>query len=324
MTASHPLYKPSDEHRRCSIDSKSDLPPEPYRTNYRRDYARLTHTPAFRRLQGKTQLYPGMEGDFFRNRLTHSLEVAQIAKSIAIRLNETEEFLRDEKMKICTDIVEFAGLAHDLGHPPFGHTGEEVLDELMLECGGFEGKRDDDSLKPQFGYNDEQLRKIVGLLENFSQTVTPLSYKSALDIATNGYLRTELTSKWVDEFIRGVQIRPNERYPELTEVLLEDGVREKVEVLKHFVYEKMIHSSRLRIASWRGKEILREIFTALKQDEGYKLLPEDYRWLHQHFTDRCDRMRVICDFIAGMTDRYSIEFYGRLTSENPETIFKPL
>ncbi len=99
----------------------------------------LIHSAAFRRLQGKTQLFPGRDSDFFRNRLTHSIEVAQIAKSIAIRLNKTESFFAGRKPKIETDLVETAALAHDLGHPPFGHNGEEALDECMIEAGGFEG-----------------------------------------------------------------------------------------------------------------------------------------------------------------------------------------
>lgn len=112
---------------------------ESYRTEWRRDAARVIHSSAFRRLQGKTQLYPVKESDFFRNRLTHSLEVGQIAKSIAIRLNETEEFLRSPEMKIEPDICEIAGWVHDIGHPPYGHNGEEALDALMRDHGGFEG-----------------------------------------------------------------------------------------------------------------------------------------------------------------------------------------
>jgi dGTPase len=112
-------------------------PDEPYRTPWRRDYARLIHSAAFRRLQGKTQLFPGNESDFFRNRLTHSLEVAQIAKSIAIRINNTYDYFKSDNIN--TDLVETAALGHDLGHPPFGHNGEEALDRCMRRDGGFEG-----------------------------------------------------------------------------------------------------------------------------------------------------------------------------------------
>ena len=131
------LYGSQDHQRRSTIRQRRTTGLEPYRSPYRRDHARLIHSAAFRRLQGKTQVFPGEESDFFRNRLTHSLEVAQIAKSIAIRLNNTHQYFQDNPIDI--DLVELAGLAHDLGHPPFGHNGESALDECMRSAGGFEG-----------------------------------------------------------------------------------------------------------------------------------------------------------------------------------------
>lgn len=137
MAARTKLYTKGDWERETAIRPSPTLGTEKYRDQARRDYARLIHCPAFRRLQGKTQLFPSHESDFFRNRLTHSLEVAQIAKSIAIRVNSTDAFFK--KIPVNLDMVEFAGLAHDLGHPPFGHNGEATLDRLMLRYGGFEG-----------------------------------------------------------------------------------------------------------------------------------------------------------------------------------------
>ena len=132
-----PLYRPSDYQREHAGSGNGFDKLEPHRSDFRKDYARLIHCAAFRRLVGKTQLFPGWESDFFRNRLTHSLEVAQIAKSIAIRLNAKSDFFKGRQ--IDTDLVEIAGLAHDLGHPPFGHNGELALDFCMRRYGGFEG-----------------------------------------------------------------------------------------------------------------------------------------------------------------------------------------
>jgi dGTPase len=138
VTSRKPLYTPSDK-RRLTAENIKIAPPEPYRTPWRMDFARLVHCPAFRRLQGKTQLFPG-ESDFFRNRLTHSMEVAQVAKSIAVKLNyENFRDAVEDDFQINTDLVEFSALAHDLGHPPFGHNGEAALDDCMRGAGGFEG-----------------------------------------------------------------------------------------------------------------------------------------------------------------------------------------
>ena len=110
-------------------DSRGRKYPEPehqYRNPYQRDRDRIIHSSAFRRLEYKTQVFVNHEGDYYRTRLTHSLEVAQIARTIAraLKLNE--------------DLTEALALAHDLGHTPFGHAGEDILNELMKGHGGFE------------------------------------------------------------------------------------------------------------------------------------------------------------------------------------------
>jgi len=131
------LYSDEDEFRVIREDTGKAS--EPHRSPWRRDYARLIHSPCFRRLQGKTQVFPGHESDFYRNRLTHSLEVAQISKSIAVQLNATTPEFKKRNSRIEPDIAEIAGIAHDLGHPPFGHNGEKALDNCMKNHGGFEG-----------------------------------------------------------------------------------------------------------------------------------------------------------------------------------------
>ena len=478
------MYTGSDKKRQLET---SEADQENYRSAWRRDYARLIHCPSFRRLQGKTQLFPGVESDFFRNRLTHSLEVAQIAKSIAIRLNDAFN------VDIEPDITEFAGLAHDLGHPPFGHQGEEALDLCMMDFGGFEGNaqtlriltrlekkvfaddiqdplleqasesdhriglnlsfrslasilkydniipvfeeerekyriaKGQEKKKPVKGYYDcdkkivekiknnvvpnlppgaefktieckimdiaddiaystydledafkagfltpfdlifaeksvaekvrasvekiikkafteEDMRKVlVGIFQGIfdehpdlkpikinkknrqDYTVVAIenAYRASKNLASDGYIRNGFTSKLVSRFIKGITFKKNNKFPALSDAFLQENELIQVEVLKRFTYESQILSPKLKVAEYRGKEIVTRIFKTLSEDGGHELLPDDFKKLYHTAPSEPEQKRVICDYVAGMTDKYAIEYYGRITSENPETIFKP-
>ncbi|WP_241154422.1 anti-phage deoxyguanosine triphosphatase [Staphylospora marina] len=130
-----PMYSESDKERR-----KPGTAPDgtEARDAFEKDYGRIVHSAAFRRLQSKTQVIGTGVGDFYRTRLTHSMEVAQIARGIAIHLNHSHPLFADEN-RLDVSLLEAAALAHDLGHPPFGHRGEQALHECMAGYGGFEG-----------------------------------------------------------------------------------------------------------------------------------------------------------------------------------------
>jgi dGTPase len=117
---------PYAAHSKATRGRRFDEPAPPSRSQFQRDRDRIIHSTAFRRLEYKTQVFLNHEGDLFRTRLTHSIEVAQIGRTLArsLRLNE--------------DLVEATALAHDLGHTPFGHVGQDVLNECMRDYGGFE------------------------------------------------------------------------------------------------------------------------------------------------------------------------------------------
>lgn len=113
----------SPSGRRKARDASFPEPPHPYRTEYQRDRDRIIHSRAFRRLEDKTQVFAPRYSDHFRNRLTHTLEVTQISRTIA------------REMGLSEDLVEALALVHDIGHPPFGHSGEKILNQMMQAFG---------------------------------------------------------------------------------------------------------------------------------------------------------------------------------------------
>lgn len=148
------------------------------------------------------------------------------------------------------------------------------------------------------------------------------SYSYAEDVARDGYLRTKFTSNLIGYFVNGVSLKINENQPLLSEVCVDSEVQKTINILKHFVYIKLTSSSLLRVPENRGFEIIKKIFEKLTGAGGSQYLPEDYQELYNEAPQDLKR-RVVCDFVAGMTDKYATEFYGRLFSEAPQTIFKP-
>jgi dGTPase len=451
------------------------------------------------------------------------LEVAQIAKAIANRLNNTSRYFKGPEQTIDLDLVEFAALGHDLGHPPFGHIGEAALDELMQEAGGFEGNaqslriisklekkelstlgRSDisasggpiivdgidrrlglnvtfratasvlkyDSLIPesasfreapgvQKGYYsvDTELvseirRRVLGnaaetqkanfktiecsimdvaddiaystydledvlksglvdpmqilvrgedeslmgeiaervneglkkeyptkdlaelewsdcqfiLLEVFRSMFMSTSSEArairqerkelarqvkddpdswgdppeviieyweryrraaaigetAEELANNGYARCRFTSSLIEQAVKSIYVVPSEIHPALHQVRLDVEEFKRVEVLKRLNFRLVISSPYLRMIEYRGRQIIRRIFAALTSEEGSRLTPVDFQVAFDGVAKAADKKRVVCDFIAGMTDWYALEFYDRLRSSSAATIYKPI
>ncbi|MGB7965138.1 MAG: hypothetical protein WCF64_02680, partial [Methylocella sp.] len=189
--------------------------------------------------------------------------------------------------------------------------GERDVDGIFLTL--FSGLGDD-VIRPQGELN---AAIVLALASNVAS--------ASRQLASNGYLRTQFTADLVSEFISGVELQFDEKHPVLSSVKLKDTVARKVETLKHYTYETTIMASRLRVQEQRGFDIISKLFDKLDSPKGYMLLPEDYRNLYESLSNNdAAKKRVVCDFIAGMTDRYAVEFYSRIFSDSPQSIFKPL
>jgi dGTPase len=341
------------------------------RPAFERDRDRIIHCAAFRRLEYKTQVFVNHEGDYYRTRLTHSLEVAQIARGIARRLRLNE------------DLVETLALAHDLGHTPFGHTGEDVLNRLMEEFGGFEHNRQSlrivellEERYPGFsGLNltwetregiikhsseyDRPTPETMEFLPGRQPTLEAQIIDLADEIAYNnhdiddglkaGYIQLEELSRL--ELWRETFARVSEKYPGIDEerkvyqtishligILIDDVVhttdaelgekgivsldavrgngsrlvRFSVEMkskngeLKSFLYKRLYHHYKVERMRVKAERFLTLLFESYRKNPS--LLPLPYQKKFDFFGPE----RVICDYVAGMTDRYALDEYKRL------------
>lgn len=236
---------------------------------FQRDYARIMYSSSFRRLQGKMQLLGIKNDQFFRNRLTHSLEVAQIARSIAgtIQYDSTESY-----------IVEAGALAHDLGNPPFGHAGERVLNELFLNVGGFEGNAQTlriltniEKKRPEFrGLNltYRSMLSVVKYFNKFSLEDYQSGKKKQKFIYDDDY---ELLKRFVDENevkVRTLDVQIVDIADEIAYAAhdLGDGLR-----VKAFTIDEILHDYKACYGNSDCYKIFEEHVNKAKEKAGYGL-----------------------------------------------------
>ena len=354
-----------------SKDSKGraylDNEPE-YRTSFQRDRDRIIHTTAFRRLEHKTQVFITYEGDYYRTRLTHTLEVAQIGRTIARALGGNE------------DLIEAICLAHDLGHSAFGHAGEIVLARLMKEHGGFDHNKQSlrivtelEQRYPEYPGLNLTWEVREGMVKHESEY--DISDASDYDPSLRGNLETQIanvadelayTTHDLDDGLRSGMLTPRMlegislweiltdqikwRGPDIEEVarhklirqligmevtdlatvtdtrLKESGAQSPIDLqklaynvigfseemsrrnreLKDFLYNKMYRHYRVVRMQVKAERIIEELFNAYHAEP--TTLPDQF----QAFIDQRGLERTICDYIAGMTDRYAIEEHQKL------------
>ncbi len=344
-----------------SGDSPGRKFPEPrhdYRTEFQRDRARIIHSRAFRRLEYKTQVFLNGTADHLRTRLTHTIEVASISRTIARALGLNE------------DLAEAIALGHDLGHAPFGHSGEEMLAECMREHGGFEHNRQ--SLRvvellehpyPDFpGLNLtsevlEGLRKHASAITSLEAQVADLAdeitYYShdlddALDFAILDSEHLDESAIWRRSRARVAARHPNLLGAELHKNVIRDiidlQVRDVVAAsanaikaaapasaeeaarqparliryseelgaanrsLREFLYANVYYHPRVAEVNRRACEMLRSVFAAYLRE------PERLGEGAARRIQSEGLHRTVCDYVAGMTDRYLLEEYSRLNA----------
>lgn len=306
-------------------------PEDDLRTCFQRDRDRVIHSKAFRRLKHKTQVFLSPEGDHYRTRLTHTLEISQIARTIAraLRLNE--------------DLTEAIVLAHDLGHPPFGHAGEAALDVAMAPYGGFhhheqslrvvdlleQRRRSDGTVEWGLGLTWEVRDGIarhskgksdigpndVGLPQTLEGQIARVADRIAyvhhdVDDAVRAGLLSEneipldvrealgpTRGRWVDTLVRDV-VAHSEDAPQIR---WSDPAREALNRLKDFLFNRVYLNPRAKSEEPRAQRLLRMLFDYFLAHPD-EISPE-YRRLIDHGEAT---PRIVCDFLAGMTDRYAI------------------
>lgn len=304
-----------------------------YRTAYQRDRDRIIHTKAFRRLEGKTQVFLSGKGDHFRSRLTHTLEVTQISRIVARAL-----FLNE-------DLTEAIALSHDLGHTPFGHAGEVVLNDIYP--GGF--KHFEQSLRivdilestdSQQGLNlthevrDGILRHSTGkviLLDRPGETAQTLEGQVMSICDAIAYINHD-----IDDALRAGVISlddlPSEAISRLGQsasdrintmvggliagsqdgtISIPPDIREATNQLRDYLYSELYPSEPIRHEVDKAKRVITELFTHMTQD------PEPF--IANHPTDESIERKVL-DTIASMTDHYALQLYQTLFfPETPES-----
>lgn len=300
---------------------------------YQRDRDRILHSKAFRRLSGKTQVFLDPEGDHYRTRLTHTLEVSQTARTIAkaLRLNE--------------DLTEAIALGHDLGHTPFGHAGERALDRVMKEVSG-EG----------FEHHLQSIR-VVELLEKHGQglNLTKEVRDGIKNHQTKGNPATlegkivRLADKIayvnhdIDDAIRG-HIITEEDIPEeftgvlghsLTErlntlihdiirnstgtdtVVMTEPVEKAMTGLRGYMFRSVYTNPTAKGQESKAEQLVESLFRYYMEHQGQ--LPEEYQNLICERGE--EKHRVVCDYVAGMTDRYAIATYKEITIPNAWDVY---
>lgn len=290
------------------------------RTCYQRDRDRIIHCKTFRRLKHKTQVFLAPAGDHYRTRLTHTLEVSQIARTIAkaLRLNE--------------DLTEAIALGHDLGHTPFGHAGEWALNHVCEDgFSHFEQSIRVVELLEKKGKGLNLTKEVRGGIVNHRTSGNPHTMEGKIVRLSDkiAYINHD-----IDDAIRGRILSEEDLPKELTDVLghskkerlntmvysivnnsigrpdivMSDEISEAMTELREFMFKNVYSNSLAKGQEAKAKEMLIHLYRYYLSHI-YEM-PDEYIWLINEKGEKSER--VVCDYIAGMTDQYSVRRFEEL------------
>ena len=316
----HLIFSPyasfSDESRGRDRDEE----PCPMRTIYQRDRDRIIHCKAFRRLKHKTQVFLAPEGDHYRTRLTHTLEVAQIARSIARALNLNE------------DLTEAIALGHDLGHTPFGHAGERTLNSLCPM--GFAHYRqsirvveflekDGQGLNLTWEVRDGILNHrtsgnpstLEGKAVRLSDKIAYINHDIDDGIRAGILKESDIPSEYTDVLGNSTKERLNTMISDIimnsigkNDLVMSEPVRKAMTELRKFMFESLYLNPTAKSEEAKADKLITELYRYYVANTDK--LPDTYKRFITEFDERPEQ--VVCDYIAGMSDQYSISKFQEI------------
>ena len=316
----HLIFSPyasfSDESRGRDRDEE----PCPLRPIYQRDRDRIIHCKTFRRLKHKTQVFLAPEGDHYRTRLTHTLEVAQIARSIARALNLNE------------DLTEAIALGHDLGHTPFGHAGERTLNSLCPM--GFAHykqsirvveflEKDGQGLNLTWEVRDGILNHrtsgnpstLEGKAVRLSDKIAYINHDIDDGIRAGILKESDIPSEYTDVLGNSTKERLNTMISDIimnsigkNDLVMSEPVRKAMTELRKFMFESLYLNPTAKSEEAKADKLITELYRYYVANTDK--LPDTYKRFITEFDERPEQ--VVCDYIAGMSDQYSISKFQEI------------
>lgn len=316
----HKILSPFAAFSDCSLGRDTWEEPCDIRPIYQRDRDRILHSKAFRRLKHKTQVFLAPEGDHYRTRLTHTLEVSQIARTIAKALLLNEE------------LTEAIALGHDLGHTPFGHAGERALNRICAN--GFEhhlqsirvveflekhGKGLNLSKEVRDGIKNHQTEgnpatlegKIVRLCDKIAYINHDIDDAIRGQIITEEEIPREYTDvlghnlgKRLDTLIHNIVTNSENQ----NDIIMSPDIEAAMHRLREFMFTSVYTNKKAKGQEEQAERLLEQLF--IYYEKHLELLPEEYHQRMEQYKE--PSYQVVCDYIAGMTDRYAVTKFKEL------------